>query len=188
MNSWFIVFSIVLAGWAMTAESSDVGSGFSEYRVQPGDLLLITVWREDELRRELRVRPDGGFAYPLAGDLRATGLTVEDLRQEITEKLLPYLPNPVVTVSLREITGNRIYVIGRVNRPGEFSMVRPVNVIQALAMAGGLTPYADEEGIRILRGQGDDQKTMRFDYSEVQAGRQLVQNRLLLPGDVVIVP
>ena len=179
---------VLLVGLPATAYADEPTSPLPDYRVQPGDLLRISVWREADLQREVRVRPDGGFTFPLAGSIDALNRTADELRDDIVLKLKPYLPNPVVTVSLQEMSGNRIYVIGRVNRPGEFVMIRPVTVLQALAMAGGLTPYADEEGIQVLRGSGVDEVSIPFDYAQVQLGQQLEQNRVLLPGDVVIVP
>lgn len=180
----FVLFLLLLvpAAWA------EQGSPVDGYQIQPGDVLAVSVWREPDLERELLVRPDGGFAFPLAGDIQAQGMTVEQLRGELVKKLSRYVPDPVVTVSLQQMTGNRIYVLGRVQRPGEFSVVRPITVLQALAMAGGLTPYADEETIQVLRGAGADLQSMPFNYAAVAEGQGLEQNILLQAGDVVMVP
>lgn len=164
------------------------GDDVAGYGIQPGDVLEISVWNEPELQREVLVRPDGGISFPLVGDLDATGLTVPQLSDAITGRLDRFIPNPAVTVSVRQIAGNRIYVLGRVNRPGEFPVMRPVSVLQALSMAGGLTPYAEREDIKVLRGGGDDQVSMPFDYSAVERGEALEQNIVLQPGDVVVVP
>ena len=143
---------------------------------------------EEELQRETLVRPDGGISFPLVGDINAEGRTAVALTAEITEKLVRFIPDPVVTVTVAQAAGNRLYVLGEVARPGEFAMSRPVNVLQALAMAGGLTPYADRDSIQVLRGSGDQQKAMPFDYADVAGGRSLEQNIQLQPGDVVMVP
>jgi polysaccharide export outer membrane protein len=180
-----VLLSLFLAAGSSWAEQASPIDG---YQIQPGDILAVSVWREPDLEREVLVRPDGGFAFPLAGDVRAEGRTVDQLREALVEKLTRYVPDPVVTVSLQQMTGNRIYVLGRVQRPGEFNVVRPVSVLQALAMAGGLTPYADEEAIQVMRGAGANQQSMPFNYTAVAEGVGIEQNVLLQPGDVVMVP
>jgi polysaccharide export outer membrane protein len=156
--------------------------------VQPGDLLEISVWKEPELQREVLVRPDGAFSFPLSGQIDARNKTVEDLRLEITERLSRYIPDLVVTVSVVEINGNKVYVIGQVNEPGVFVVNPRVDVMQALSMAGGTTPFADVNDIKILRRQGDAQSALRFRYDDVVRGRSLEQNIVLESGDVVVVP
>ncbi len=174
----------LLAGNASAAESPDKAS----YLIQPGDQLQIDVWHEEELRRELVVRPDGGISFPLVGDLIVQGTTPVQLTEVITRKLSRYIPDPVVTVTVAQASGNRLYVIGEVARPGEFPMSRPVTVLQALAMAGGFTPYAKRSDIKVLRGHGSRQTVLPFDYSAVASGENLQQNIELKPGDVVLVP
>ena len=158
------------------------------YLVQPGDLLTISVWREPDLQRELLVRPDGWFAFPLADEIMAEGRTVAQLRETLTQKLSKFVPDPVVTVSLKQMSGNRVYVVGRVQKPGEFTLVRPLNVMQVLAMAGGLTPYALSEEIKVLRGAGADQVLLPFNYKNVLQGVGLEQNVVVQSGDVILVP
>ncbi|HZL94192.1 MAG TPA: polysaccharide biosynthesis/export family protein, partial [Vicinamibacterales bacterium] len=109
------------------------------YDVQPGDVLHVSVWKEEDLDQDVLVRPDGGFSFPLAGDIRAAGKTVEELRAEISERLVKFIPDLFVTVSVREINGNKIYVIGQVNDPGAFVVNPRVDVMQALTLAGGPT-------------------------------------------------
>jgi len=177
------------------ASDSQVGLGLVPgvppdpgYGLEPGDIVRISVWREEALDQGVLVRPDGGISFPLAGELQAEGKTIDELTQEITERLAPYIDNPVVTISLQQNEGNRIYVTGRVNNPGVFLVNRPVDVMQALSMAGGLTPFADKNGITILRRQGNTQVTIPFDYKQVRKGQDLQQNILLQPGDTLIVP
>jgi polysaccharide export outer membrane protein len=158
------------------------------YRIQPGDLLTIAVWKEKELEAEVIVRPDGGVSFPLSGDVHAAGGTVEDLRRIIDERLRKYIPDPVVTVAVKSVTGNRIYVVGKVNRPGEFLLGRPMDVMQVLAMAGGATAFANLNDVRILRRDGKRQTSLRFHYTEVERGKDLEQNILLQSGDTVVVP
>lgn len=158
------------------------------YVIQPGDILQIDVWRERDLQREVMVRPDGGLNFPLVGDVAAAGRTVEQLRNDLKDKLAKYVPDPVVTVAVKQGLGNKIYVIGKVNRPGEFVATRNMDVMQALTMAGGLNPYASENKIKILRRVNGEQKTFRFKYSRVEKGEDLEQNIILQGGDVVVVP
>jgi polysaccharide biosynthesis/export protein len=158
------------------------------YRIQPGDLLSITVWRESELQQDVLVRPDGGISFPLSGEIKAAGDTVDALRKQIDERLRKYIPDPVVNVTVKATTGNKIYVVGKVARPGEFVLNRPLDVMQSLGLAGGATPFAALDEIRILRRQGDKQVVLRFHYGEVERGRHLEQNIPLQSGDTVIVP
>ena len=158
------------------------------YRVQPGDLLSISVWKERDLQGEILVRPDGGLSFPLAGDVSADGKTMQELTDALAEKLKRYIPDPVVTVSVKQIGGNRVYVLGKVNRPGEFSFSKPVDVMQALALAGGATPFAEVNDIRILRREDGVLRSLSFRYAEVERGKELKQNVLLQSGDTVVVP
>ncbi len=159
------------------------------YTIQPGDVLAISVWKEPDLQQDnVVVRPDGGISFPLVGDIQAGDRTVPQLSDMISQRLQRYIPDPVVTVSLRKMTGNRIYVLGRVHHPGDFMANRPLSVVQALALAGGLTPYADAEAIRVLRGTGAHQQSLPFNYRDVVRGQKLEQNIVLQPGDVVLVP
>ena len=158
------------------------------YTLQPGDVLEVSVWQEQTLTKQVLVRPDGAFSFPLAGEVRARGRTVDDVTAEIKKKLTKYIPEPVVTVSVLQNTGNQIYVLGRVQKPGQFVMPRALDVMQALAMAGGLTPFADREEIRILRRANGAQQTILFNYDEVEVGEALEQNVTLQAGDVIMVP
>jgi polysaccharide export outer membrane protein len=159
------------------------------YLLHPGDTILISVWREQELTLETSVRPDGGISFPLAGDIHVAGLSVEEVRQQIAQRLEEFIPDPEVAVIARQLLGNVVYVVGRVARPGEFPLRGRVDVLQALAIAGGTTTFADLDDMRILRRDAAGvQKALRFDYSDVVRGRRLEQNILLQPGDTVVVP
>ena len=178
---------------AMTAAGSgraaDVVPTRDLYKVNPGDVLEVTVWKEPDLQRQLWVNPDGHFAFPLAGDMTAEGKTVEQLRQELTEKLGRFIPDVVVTVAVLKVDGNTVFVLGQVARPGGFVMNRTTDVMQAISMAGGPTPFADVDDIRILRrGEQGSQIAIPFKYSDVREGKKLEQNILLRAGDTVVVP
>ena len=179
----FVIF-LSLCG-AARAEDSVVPLG---YRLQPGDLLQVVVWKETDLQSEVLIRPDGGISFPLAGDMRASGRTTAELRTELETRVRKLIPDAVVTVSVKAPNGNRVFVIGKVNRPGDFPLLRPTDVMQALSLAGGATPFANTNKIRVLHREGSHQTSIRFRYSDVARGRNLDQNVLLESGDTVIVP
>jgi len=158
------------------------------YQVKPGDLLEISVWKEPDLQRTVLVRPDGGFSFPLVGEIDARGKSVAELNKLVSDRLSKYIAEAVVTVTVQEINGNKIFVIGQVNKPGEFIVNPSVNVMQALSMAGGVTPFAATNDIKILRRNGTAQQAMPFPYGDVVRGRSLNQNIELIAGDVVVVP
>ena len=160
----------------------------SSYHVNAGDLLEVSVWKEPDLQRQVLVRPDGAFSFPLAGELVAEGRTVGEIRQELESRLARYIPDLVSTVTVIEVSGNSIFVIGQVNTPGTFIMNPVLDVMQALSLAGGTTPFANLKNIRILRREGGTQSALRFDYTAVAEGRSLEQNIQLRSGDVVVVP
>jgi polysaccharide export outer membrane protein len=184
-----LVAPLLLGALAAAPAWGDALPARDPYRVNPGDVLQITVWKEPDLQRELLVNPDGHFAFPLAGDMVAEGKTVEQVRQELTEKLGRFIPDVVVTVSALQLNGNKVYVLGKVNRANEFVMTRTLDVLQAISMAGGPTPFAKLDDIRILRrGDQGTQIAIPFRYSDVQAGKKLEQNILLRAGDTIVVP
>jgi polysaccharide export outer membrane protein len=158
------------------------------YKLQPGDILQVVVWKETDLQSEVLVRPDGGISFPLAGDLQAAGHTTDELRAELETRVRKLVPGAVVTVAVKAANGNRVFVIGKVNRPGDFALSRPIDVMQAISLAGGVTPFASSDNIRVLHRDGKHQTSIRFRYSEVAKGRNLEQNVLLQSGDTVIVP
>lgn len=159
-----------------------------DYEVGPEDVLEISVWKEKDLQREVLVRPDGWLTFPLVGNINASGKTAYQLEQEIRQRLRKYIPDPVVTVSVVKIQGLKVFVTGRVAKPGEYMVGRYVDVLQALTLAGGLTPFAKESQIKVLRKEGNKEVVIPFDYSEVKRGRRLEQNIKLRSGDVIVVP
>lgn len=160
----------------------------TNYLIQPGDVLQISVWREPDLQLEVMVRPDGGISAPLLGEVVAEGKSVAGFRSEVADKFRKYVPDAEVTVAVKQPAGNKVYVIGMVNRPGEFVLNRRVDVMQALSMASGVAKFADIKKITILRRSGESQEAIPFDYSQVEKGKGLEQNIVLKPGDVVVVP
>jgi polysaccharide export outer membrane protein len=158
------------------------------YQIGPEDGLDISVWKDETLKKEVLVRPDGGISFPLAGDFRVSGKTAAEVRDELVRRLEKYIPDPVVTVAVVKVASYRVYVLGRVNKPGDFAVGRNVDVLQALTMAGGMTPFATEDGIRIIRKVDGRQVAIPFEYSRVRKGEDLSQNITLKSGDVVLVP
>jgi polysaccharide biosynthesis/export protein len=179
----FTMCALLIGGANAADPSLEVG-----YKLQPGDLLTVAVWKETELQSEVLIRPDGGLSFALAGDMQAAGLTTDQLREELQTRVRKLVPDAVVTVSVKSPNGNRIFVIGKVNKPGDFPLLRPVDVLQAISMAGGVTPFASTNKIRVLHREGDQEKSIRFRYDDVAKGRNLSQNVLLQSGDTVIVP
>lgn len=175
---------LFLASFAYAADNKD-----ETYLINPGDVLSISVWREEGLQvTDVLVRPDGYISFPLAGNLKVAGKNVSTISQEMTSSLTKYIPDPVVHVAIKALSGNVVYVIGKVNRPGVFPMVSHVDVVQALSMAGGMTPYAAANKVRVLRREGDRQTAIPFAYGDIEKGESLEQNIILKAGDVVVVP
>jgi polysaccharide export outer membrane protein len=160
------------------------------YRINPGDVLIVYVWNEKDLSQEVLVRPDGMISLPLAGQVQAGGLAPDAVEKELATALGKYLKDePSVTVTLKETTGYKVYVLGKVNRPGEYLISRPTDVMQALALAGGLNAFAAENAINVLRRDKDGaQSAIRFRYGDVKDGDNLKANIVLHSGDVVVVP
>jgi polysaccharide export outer membrane protein len=173
---------------ALAAAVAGAAAAADDYHLQPGDALTILVWKEPELTGEQVVRPDGAISVPLAGEIATAGRTTEEVRTAIDERLRKYIPDPVVTVSIKATLGNQIFVVGKVNHPGQYPLNRPVDVMQALSIAGGTTPFAELNHIRVLRREGTRQISIDFRYGAVERGRDLKQNILLQSGDTVVVP
>jgi polysaccharide export outer membrane protein len=183
----FCVLPLLLVARLSLADEAADGSR-AAYRLQPGDVIDISVWKETDLQKEVLVRPDGGFTFPLAGDVDARGKSVEEVRATLAERLKKYVPTPVVTVAVKAIGGNRIYVLGKVNHAGEFPFSNVLDVMQAISLAGGATPFAALNDIVILRRQNGRQQAFNFHYADVARGHDLSQNIQLQSGDTVVVP
>lgn len=173
---------------AAQVAGESISNESSAYLIQPGDILTISVWKEKDLQGEVVVRPDGGISFPLIGEVQTQGKSINQLRKEITERIHKYVPDVDVMVAAKQLQGNKVYVIGKVNRSGEFPMNRNLDVMQALSIAGGTTQFADVDNIIILRRSSSGQQVFEFDYNEVERGKNLQQNILLNSGDVVVVP
>jgi len=183
-----VAFICWTAGIANAAESALDPAQLPDYRIAAEDVLDVSVWREPELQRQVIVRPDGGISLPLVGNIQAAGRTPAELEEAILQKLTTYIPDAVVTVSVLELRGLRVYVTGNVRSPGQFEVGRYIDVLQAITLAGGFTPFADKGDVQIIRRIDGRETVLKFDYNQVERGRNLHQNIRLQTDDVVLVP
>jgi len=176
-------------GVQTTPKDAQAGKASDAYILGPGDALDISLWRDDALTKQnIIILPDGRISFPLAGEIMAAGKTVDELKKDIAEKLIDYVPEPVLSVEVRQANSMLIYVIGRVNTPNRFPVNANVNVLQGLAMAGGLNPFAKRNDIKIFRQEEKKTKIFPFRYDDVVEGRNLEENIVLQRGDVIVVP
>jgi len=167
-----------------------------EYRIAPGDLLQVFVWKEGELSREVRVRPDGNVTVPLVGDVFAVAKTLKGLAAELSQQFSRFVNSPVVTVTLGNSTALRFFVVGEVGRPGEFPLQGRTTVMQALALAGGFKEYAKTDEVKIVRQElsvtggrtATREIVLPINYKALAQGQNMHQNFVLKPGDVIVVP
>ena len=164
---------------AMRANDAALRAADPAYRIGAEDGLEIAVWRDDTLKSTVIVRPD---------DFIVAGMTAAEVRGELVKRLTRFVPDPVVTVTVVRVASYRIYVLGRVNKPGDFAVGRTIDVLQALSLAGGMTPFADEDGIRIIRRVNGRSQAIPFQYSRVRKGNDMSQNIPLQSGDLLLVP
>lgn len=159
-----------------------------DYIIGPGDVVDISVWKDEALSRSCIVRPDGVVTFPLIGEVKAAGRTASQLKTEIEEKLSRYVPDITLSVEVKQVNSLIIYVIGKVNSPGRFVLNANIDVLQALATAGGLNVFAKGGWIKIFRQENNKTTIYPFNYDEVVKGKRLEQNISLSRGDVVVVP
>jgi polysaccharide biosynthesis/export protein len=183
-----LVCLLALCATAVASDSPNPPVVSDGYKLRAGDLLQVSVWKETDLQGEVLIRPDGGISFALAGELEAAGHTVAELTTLLEIRIRKFIPDAVVTITVKAAAGNRIYVIGKVNKAGDFPLIGPIDVMQALTLAGGATAFADTNAIRILRRDGDRQVSIPFHYRDMERGRKLSQNILLKNGDTVVVP
>jgi polysaccharide export outer membrane protein len=159
------------------------------YVIGPEDQIQVTVWKNPELSVTVPVRPDGRISVPLVDDVQAAGLTTEELKLVLAEKLAEYVKDPEVTVIVSSIQSKRIYLIGGVTSQTSFALNQDMRVLDAIALAGGFTTFANKSKIKILRREGDGLREYRFDYDAfIRGDAPLESNFLLQPGDTIVVP
>lgn len=157
-----------------------------EYVVGVEDRLTISVWREPDLMRTVVVRPDGRITFPLVGDIQAAGRTPSQLDAQITTALAQFIREPVVTVIVEEINNFKIYLIGEVARQGEIILRRRTRLLQAIALAGGLSAYADKSKVTVIREENGREVRINVDYRRVASGERPESNIFLKPGDTIV--
>jgi polysaccharide export outer membrane protein len=157
------------------------------YVIDSSDVLTVTVFKEPTLSGGLLVRPDGMISMPLLGDIRASGKTPVQLADEISTKLQKYIQDPNVTVVLGQMNSKKIYLMGEIGRTGPIEMTPGMTLLEAIATAGGLGPYANAKKIYILRNEGGKQQKIPVQYKKALKGDSTL-NLILHPGDTIVVP
>ena len=181
-----MMFFGALPTWAADEESVDLVGG--DYIIGPGDILEISQWQNQALSKVVVVLPDGRISFPLIGQVEAGGKTLAQLKGELEEKISRFVPDPVLSVIVQQVQSMTVYVIGKVNRPGHFPLSKNVNVLQALAMAGGMNTFADKDKVKIFRESSGRTIILPFDYDDIVDGKNLESNVTLQRGDVIVVP
>ncbi|MDR3629313.1 MAG: polysaccharide biosynthesis/export family protein [Desulfocapsaceae bacterium] len=191
LTLFIYVLQLPLAAQAdeQKTRSVPVAVQYEDYTIGAGDILEITVWKNEELSKKLPVRPDGKISLPLVGEIMVEGKKVKELSSQLQEMYSRYVTGPIIYLSVQQVNSMNVYIIGRVNTPGVRPLISKTNVLQGLAMAAGLTPFAEGNHIKIFRTEDDGTTSiLEFDYDDVSRGRNLQQNILLKRGDVIVVP
>ena len=176
---------------ATTAGAPRAGTGTplpSDYVIGPDDVLGIVFWRDTDMTGDVTVRPDGMITLPLLQDVKAAGLTPDQLRQQIQQAAAKFISDPNVTVTVRTINSRNVFITGEVARPGLYPVSGQMTVLQLIAVAGGLTEYANRKEITITRTDNGKAQTFKFNYNDVSKGKNVNQNIFLKPGDTVVIP
>ena len=191
----FLLAVQVVAGGCLQQEVQYRGAAVppNEFLIGPEDVLVVTVWRNQELSKEVIVRPDGKISLPLLGDITAAGLTAEALSKQVADKLVEFMSTPTVSVQVKEINSYYIFAAGEVTRPGKIVLKSFTNVVQGLSYAGGFTVFASRNNVHVLRNvknaQGETKQVMiPVPYLDIVKGRNLEANIILKAGDVIVVP
>lgn len=182
MKTYFVLFAVL-------AWTSLIGPANSaDYTLHAGDKIQVSVWGEDTLNRELVVLPDGSITFPLAGRIEVKGLTSTQVEDRIAQGLSDAIPDPDVTIIIKAVSGNRVYVLGKVSKPGAYVLEAAMTTSQILSLAGGFDRFADTGDIRILRNLDGKQSSIKFDYGKLFSGKGAQEDIPLRAGDVILVP
>ena len=180
---------LVMTLLLLTIGGGAIAQSAATYKLRHGDALMVSVWRDEALRMEVRVLPDGSITFPLAGRVEVVGLSTPEVEARVAEKLKKYIPVPVVTVAITATEGNQVYVLGKVIRPGAVTLISPeITVLQMLSQVGGLDRFADGNSIRVLRNSPQGNRILPVRYDDLIKGSQLDSNVVLMPGDTILVP
>jgi polysaccharide export outer membrane protein len=174
-----------------TGASSTAAAGVplpAGYVIGPEDVLSVVFWKDKDMSADVVVRPDGKISLPLLNDVDAAGLTPDQLREALGKAASKFVTDPTATVVVKEIHSRKVFITGNVAKPGTFPLIGDMNVLQLIALAGGLQEYADSKNILIMRNAGGQQQTFKFNYKDVMKQKNVGQNIMLKPGDTVVVP
>ncbi|MDY6971061.1 MAG: polysaccharide biosynthesis/export family protein [Thermodesulfobacteriota bacterium] len=184
VNSVFFV----ACGNAPIKTPKAVALGESDYVLGPEDVIEVSVWKEEDLSKELIIKPDGKISFPLIGDIQASGLTTEELRENITQALADFIEGVTVSVTVKQINSLKIFIQGEVAAPGVYALKSNFTVLQAISLAGGFTTWAKEDRIVIYRKKEGAVVGIPVNYEKIISGEDPGQNILLLRGDTIVIP
>jgi polysaccharide export outer membrane protein len=189
-TAWMLVAVVLICFYSLAvfAQEKTATAPVVDYVIGPGDVLDISVWKEQALTKLVTVLPDGKISFPLVGSIMAGGKTLDQFSKELEQRLSRFVPDLNLSVLVHQVNSMMVYIIGRVNNPGRFILNSNIDVMQALAMAGGLTPFAEQGNVKIFRETKDGKKIFEFDYDDVAEGKKLKQNIMLKRGDLIVVP
>jgi len=173
---------------AAATRPGGVATPLPAYVIGPNDVLTVVFWRDKDMSTDVVVRPDGNITLPLLNDVRAAGLTPDELRAQIVAEAQRFIEDPSPTVVVKEINSRKVFITGQVEKPGPYPLSVSMTVIQLIAMAGGLKEFADGKNILVMRTDNGTQTAFSFDYQQLLKRKNLHQNIELKPGDTVVVP
>jgi len=183
-----LAFTYFMACLFFISDSAAVETVPSLYKLHQGDTVTVSVWREDTLRTQAIVLPDGSITLPLIGRVEVASLSTFEAEQRITDRLKEYLPDPIVSVVVSGIDGNRAYVMGKVLHPGPVVINGPITVLQAISIVGGFEKFADQGNIKVIRTSAGNQEVLPVKYSDIISGKNMSTNIKLQAGDTIVVP
>lgn len=158
------------------------------YVIGADDVLSILFWRDKDMSADVVVRPDGRISLPLINDVEAVGLSPDQLRERLTQVASKFIPDPSLTVVVKEIHSRKVFITGNVGKPGAYPLSGDMNVLQLIALAGGLAEYADAKNIVVMRSGAGGQQSFKMNYKDVVKQKNVQQNIVLKPGDTIVVP
>lgn len=185
---FLLMMALPGVGGAASAPDGATTAAEDGYKIGAGDVLSISVWKNVDLTRVVQVLPDGRISFPLLGQIMVEDMTVAQLTSILVEKISRFSPEPHISVEVQQVNSQVVYVLGRVHRPGHFVLNRDINVLQALAMAGGLTPFAKRGEVKVFRTEKAKTVVYPFDYDAAINNNALVQNIRLKRGDIIVAP
>jgi polysaccharide biosynthesis/export protein len=182
-----MLFGLAMAASIASAQQETQAPAGDEYVLGVEDKLSISVWKELDLNKSVIIRPDGKISFPLVGDVQAAGRTPRQLTDDLTKVLSRYIKEPVVTVTVEEINNFKVFVLGEVTTQGALNLHRRTRLLEAIALAGGMSQFADKSNVVLLRYEDGKESRTRIDYKKIVTGEKPELNVFLKPGDTIIV-